>query len=203
MHLARDVHASGSLALATTQSVFDLGAINFPYIGLMSGDYAQTFIPKSEVLFSLSAGTIVVAGAGEDQQVRVTCNLPRGWAYVFLEATLRITNADVADWDDCASSEMKDNDSGTVNFITHMTMCTGAGIAHASTTQPIKTYHVMNPINKVFLCNGAGDGRLRFVLHNLVIDGAAGTCDAYARFLRFELNQAHHYAVNTPVSVRG
>lgn len=151
----------------------------------------------------LSAGPIVVAGAGEDQQVKITCTLPRGWAYVFVEATMRLTNVDIADWDDCASSEMQDSTSGPVHFIAHMTMCNDGSIAHASTTQPIKTYHVVNPINKVILCNGDGDGRLRFIIMNTTIDGAAGQVDCYARFLRFEMNQAHHYAVNTPVSTRG
>lgn len=189
--------------MATTDTTITVTPSNFPLIGYNALDGFANYIPRSELLFKSGSTAVTVAGAGEDQRILASCILPRGWAYVFLEATMRMDNPDVADWDDCAGLELSDSIADP-NFLCHMTFCNPSGeISHGSTAQFWKSYYVHNPVNKVFLCDGADDGRLRIILMNTTIDGTAGSVHIYARFARFDLNQAHHFAVSAPMPVRG
>lgn len=189
--------------MATTATTLTPEGKNFPLIGLTRYDYPSNYIPRSELLFTIQAGAVTVAGAGEDQRLIVNCNLPRGWAYVLLEASMRVGGVDVADWDDCATCELYDDNGSGLNkkFIAHMQFCTD-GISHTSTTLPQKTYALAHAIGKVFKCDGSSFGRFQTIIMNTTVDGTVMAVDLYARFARFDLEQAHHYAVSTTVPVR-
>lgn len=188
--------------MATTTTTIALTGRNFPLIGLTGYGYPSNAIPRSELLFDGAANAITVAAAGEDQIVSITMSLPRGYAYVLLEATLRIYGADVADWDDCAGAELQDSDVSP-QFLAHMSFCNPGGeVAHSAGGVALKTYQVERPIQKVILCDRPGNGRLWVSCMNTTIDGVVMNCNMYARFARYDLEQARYFAVSAAVPVR-
>jgi len=186
--------------MATTATSITITAKNFPYIG---PHQSYGMLPSAEILF-VDDTDIIVAASGRDQLLDITMNLPKGWAYVMVEGNIEIAGADAADWDDCLRCQVRDiQPAGSFTFSANLTLCNIPGETWSSDTSiKGKTYQVVDVLKKVIICDGAVDGRVFVHGMNRVVDGAAGFTETFFRFLRFSLEQAHHFAISTPIPVR-
>lgn len=187
------------MATTTTSLVPTLKA--FPYIGIgVAAAQYITAIPSAEVVASLNGAAITVAAAGEDQVVNVTVNLSRTFAWVLVEANMRIQGNDVDNWDQACRTNWAD---ATTNPVVAVPLTfINEQLGHNTAAQFARTYRVVDPSNKIMVSLSDEDAILTTSIFNTVIDGAAATMKFYARFLRFDRNQAQYWAVNTPMLTR-
>lgn len=185
--------------MPTTGTLFTPALKFFPFIGLGPAAQVITPIPSAEVTFSVISGAITVAAAGNDQSIIVNCDLPRSFCYVLAECSMRISSNDGDNWDQECFTDLQDSQSAPIDVIP--VRMNNLELSHASSASFARTY-VAEPPNKVIVPLGVDDGRLSIFLQNVTIDGAVGSLRFYARFLRFDRNQAQFWQVNTPVLIR-
>lgn len=176
----------------------------FAYIGFNEQQRSFSAIPRSERVFSLTpaAANVTVAAAGKDQRVEFFMPLPQGYGYVMSELHCTLFGADTADWDATARVEAKDSTTTNNDWLAGMP-CTSIGIWHRTNILPGRDYTVAdNDLLKKIIIPRSANAEVVFQLSNLVTDGVAMTLMGMVRFLMFDLNQVHHWAVNTPVPVR-
>lgn len=189
--------------MATTATLITLAAQAFPFIGIgVSAAQLITPIPSAEVVFNTPAAglPITVASAGEDQALQVNCNLSRTFCYVLVEAFMRIDGIDANAWDKGAAATLFDSASVPTNMIT--TVMTNLELAHANSASQIRVYQLTAPPQKLIVPTGPDDAKFQVNVQNTTIDDGVGVCFFYARFLRYDRNQAQYWQVNTPVLVR-
>lgn len=191
--------------MATTVTSFTPNPLLFSYTGLPAGDLRAN-LPRAEVHFGgpqLSAN-VTVAAAGEDQRIDITCVLPSGYAYVLRELHLGMQNDDVADWEDNGFTTFQNatTDADRTTFVPMGINSPGGG-ANGPALFRWKNWTLTDPIRQVTL-PAIGNQGLEFFLslQNPVIDGAAGFAHFQIRFLQYDIEQAHHYAVNNPIPTR-
>lgn len=187
--------------MATTGTLFSLEGKPFPFIGIgVAAAQVITPIPSAEIVFQVVSGVITVAAGGLDQSIFINCNLPRTFCYVLVEVFFRIESADAGDWDAATVTTIEDSSSQATVLIP--LRLTNDSIGHTSTAIASRSYSLETPITKLIVPLGPDDGKLSIFLQNDTIDGAAGILHFFARFLRYDRNQAQFWQVNTPVLVR-
>lgn len=200
MHLARGVQ-SVSL-MATTLTEFTPAGRQFPFIGIgIPPAQFPTFIPSAELIFVIGAGAITVAAAGADQRIEISCVLPRSFCYVLTESSMRIQGGDGDDWDQGAVSNLTDSASAA-DKVSIPLVYDNDQLSHQTTTVTARAYRLRDPPSKVIVPLSTDDALFRVEAFNATIDGALATLIFFARFLRYDRNQAQFWQVNTPVLVR-
>lgn len=191
--------------MAATVTTIAPPPLLFSYTGLPAGDLRLN-LPRAEVHFGgpqLSAN-VTVAGAGDDQRIDITCTLPLGYAYVLRELHLSMVNDDAADWEDNGFTTWQNSttEADRSTFVPMGIHSTGGG-ANGPAGFRVKNWTLVDPIRQV-VKPAVGNQGLEFFLslQNPVIDGAAGFVHFMIRFLQYDIEQAHHYAVNNPIPVR-
>lgn len=189
--------------MATTLTQFTPQGRTFPFIGIgIPAAQFTTWIPSAEVIFVLPpSSAITVAAAGEDQEVRISCNLPRSFCYVLVESTLRVRGLDAADWDKAAHADLTDS-AGSDDKTSIPLNYENVEVSHISTTLLARDYRLLDPPSKLIVPQANDDALLRVQSFNPTVDGAVGVVKFYARFLRYDRNQAQFWQVNTPILVR-
>lgn len=174
----------------------------FSFIGPPGGPEDDSYIPRSELIFS-SSDAYTLSGAGDVQAVILNAVFPRGYAYVMLECNFRVQGADADDWDDCFSCQVRDASTGVRNVNAHLVACNPSGeFSRTSLTAFMKTYQVINPLKKALLCDHAADGRLQLIGMNIVEQQAGGNFDFFLRMAIYDLEQARNYNVSSTTPVR-
>lgn len=185
--------------MATTATSFTPTGKPFPYIGVgVPAAQLITPIPSAEVVFTVVGG-ITVAAAGEDQRLLITCELPRSFCWVFVESSLNMTGVNQDDWDNAARVFFRDS-VATPEIVIPISM-PADGLGHETATLFSRTY-LAQPSTKLMVPSAGDDCAFQLQLSNIVIDGAAGGVQFYARFLRYDRNQAQYWMVNSPVLTR-
>lgn len=187
--------------MATTATLVTIAPRQFPYIGIgIPAAQLPTFIPSAEIIFQTISSAITVAAAGETQSVLVTCNLPVSFCYVLVEMSMRIESIDALDWSKGTNAELMDSSSAPEILIP--LVIDSINDTEVTETTNSMTYSLKNPPTKLIVPAVADDARLSVFTFNSTIDGAVAAVRFYARFLRFDRNQAQFWQVNTPVLVR-
>lgn len=161
-----------------------------------------TPIPRGEAIFSVFFDTIAAPSAGDSQSMSITCALPTTFAYILMEATVEIYDAEVgdtADWDPALRATVRESASQG-EWIATPRMDAGAAFSISAILKG-KVYQMLDPPKKMIIPK-VGGGEVFFAMQNTSVDGGPMTCNALVKLLEFDLNQAHYYAVNTPVPVR-
>lgn len=187
--------------MTVTTTTLALPASNFPYIGAApTQEQWKTLIPRGEKIYGTTGSSVTVAGAGNEQALIVTANLPEGFAYVLVEASVSLIGADIADWQPAAFAALDDS-VATPTFRDTFKADRGA-IWATSTTALGGTYRCEDCPQKIIIPSAPDGGQLTYWIQNNVQDGVVMTAIAYFRFLVFDLNQAYYWAVNTPFPTR-
>lgn len=187
--------------MATITTSFTPEGLTFPYIGI-GVDPAQfiTMIPSAEVMFQITSGAVTLSGVGDDQKINIDCALPRSFAWALVESSLILKSVDAGDWDLNCRSWLVD---ATTNPVYNTPIeYVSEGLAHDTTLQESLTYTVRNLPTKIIVPHSTLDANFHVQLHNITLNDAAGVMTFSARFLRYDLNQAHYFAVNTPLLTR-
>lgn len=185
--------------MATTATLIEPVGVPFPFIGIgVASAQVITPIPSAEFVFNVISGSITVAAGGEDQSLLINCFLPRSFCYVLVELSARIEGADSADWLKGASTTLQDSSSVPTNLIPMV--FESKELSAVSSAQ--KAYVASVIPTKLIIPPGIDDAKLACFWKNPVIDGAVGIIHFYARFLRYDRNQAQFWQVNTPTLIR-
>lgn len=186
--------------MATTATVIDPAPLQFPFIGIgVPAAQLATPIPSAEVSFVVNAEAVTVAAAGEDQSLQIRCFLERSFCWVLAECSMRITNADANEWD--PEGIVNYSDSTQASLVAIPLVLNSLNVIGLSASK-VRNYQINNLPTKVIVPASTDSARLSVFLRNTTIDGAAGTVEFYARFLRYDRNQAQHWYVNTPQYIR-
>lgn len=132
----------------------------------------------------------------------IDCDLPSSFAYVLMEVSLEMgdnESGDMANWDAGMRCFLTDGITGAT-WRASPIMDAGA-IYTVTATLKGRHYQVPTVPRKMILPGSAG-GRLSVSGQNLTIDEGPMTVFFLAKFLEYDLNQAHYFAVNTPIPVR-
>lgn len=187
--------------MATTTTSYTLNGKPFPYIGLgvASAQYI-TNIPSAEVVFT-KEDTITVAAAGEDQKLVIANVLPRTFCYVLVEAFLRVDGLDAVDWGQACSANLTDSGTQTEDRVSIPLIFENTFLAQNDAV--FQRNYVCSPTpTKLIVPRATDDANMNVEIFNNTIDGTVMTMKYYARFLRFDRNQAQYWQVNTPFYTR-
>lgn len=189
--------------MATTATVFTLAGAAFPFIGIgIAPAQYITSLPSAEFTFMMDAGAVTVAAAGEDQSIEVICPLPRSFCYVLVECIMTLTSNAADDWDKACRAALNDSASVGINRLAIPLQMTNTELGHSSALTFQRDYQVKPVPSKLIIPQTQDNASLNVKLRNVVIDGNSGTLRFYARFLRYDRNQAQHWQVHTPVLIR-
>lgn len=190
--------------MATTATTLTPDYIREPFIGLPPQlSTLQSPIPQAELSFVTFQGSVTAAASTEDQLLTINCVLPTGYAYIFQGASLLLEETeagDLAAWDQDFGTFLRNtNVAGPRRWLAGLKF---AGGELYDRTAALKA--------RIFVCPGYnkliratnGDGLFSAAGRNVTIDEGAVTVYFVANFLEFDLNQARHWAVNTPIPVR-
>lgn len=187
--------------MATTQTTLTPLGRSFPFIGIgVAAAQLITYIPSAEFIFAIDNGSIIVAAAGEDQQLIIQCELPRSFCYVLVESMIRIQGTTVDDWDLGTVCNLTDS-AASAEKVSMAVKYDNETLGRDSTTMFTRTYRAKAP-SKVIVPRANDDARLTLKLFNAVVDGTVSTLKFYARFLRYDRIQSQYWQVNTPVLTR-
>lgn len=172
----------------------------FPYAGMAEAQADKLNIVRAELRFQINGDAITISGAGDDQEAVIDVNLPRNFAYVHLESHIGIICTDSTQWESVAWGGLQNGRGG-------MTRDWIAPIEHfsngATTFGGRRIWTAQAQVKSVILPASPGEnGEWQFRVGNPTLDQAAGTMFALIRFLQFDVEQAHHFAVNNPMPVR-
>lgn len=188
------------MAIETT--TFDLTPRTFGLTSLPEPALRNSPVPRQELLFDIFNATVPVPGAGDFQNVRVETLLPPGFAYALTDIFLSITGADAADWGISALLELRDGtETGDTSWRIKMESVESFEVAGLATNQCGRGYTWPVLPKRLILPAKAG-AEVRASVSNVTVDGAAATCNYSARYLVYDIAQAHHWEVNTPQLVR-
>lgn len=186
--------------MATTTTSVTITGMPWPFIGVgVPAAQLITAIPSAELRFN-AGGVITVAAAGEDQALTIFCLLPNTFTYVLVEAFLRIDGADSDAWDQGSLAQLIDS-VNSANIIIPVEFC-NSQLAHSLAAFPSRTYSIVRVPTELLIPSGDGDAQFSAQVNNVVTDDAAGTFRFFARFLRYDRNQAQYWPINTPVLTR-
>lgn len=189
--------------MATTTTTFTPAYNRQAYIGFGFQGSLETPIPQAELNFIIYGETVTEAAAGLDQAIIVNCDLPAGYAYISRGVNVLLEDqevGDIADWDtDWRAFAVNSLVASPSRWLSGIPLEGGLSWFHSATLSG-RTFKA-DAFPKLINCND-GPGLLRGGLINPTIDGGPMALYWVASFLEFDLNQARHWAVNTPIPVR-
>lgn len=189
--------------MAITATSFTPGIKRFAYIAPVAPpDSWLTPIPRGEALFAINDGSVLAAAAGASQSFSITCVLPSTFAYIMMEASIELYDqeaGDIATWDSSIRCSVREDVTAPA-WTASPRMDAGSTYSLSAVLKG-KSYQVADVPRKMIVPGIAG-GLAYFEAMTTTIDLGILKINALIKFLEFDLNQAHYYAVNTPVPVR-
>lgn len=185
--------------MADIDTTFTLAPEIFPFSGVPT-ESSGIPVPLREYRFTLLAGAIALTGVGENQNVVAAMTLPTAYAYSMQDLHVQLVPVDVADANNMPQSclgTFRDGGTTRVHMELHnKAMVIGGGGAQQRVYAPVD-------MPKVVLLPGTPDDSVSFLVlvYNTTANTHAYTMGVYARFLQYTLDQARHWAVNTPSPV--
>lgn len=195
--------------MAFVQTVLTPEPRIFGFAGLPENVQDRSAVPRAEVVFSeIGAGVtaqIPVATGGDTQGLFLRFTLPLGFAYALTYVSLFLDGADCADWDDVAIGFLQDDNVVGIRSIRAGFAMRSYGETGDAVASSLKVWEASNHLPDILALpqpQAAQGVSVICQISNQVADGTAMNVDAYARFLMYDVAQAHNYAVNTPTLVR-
>ncbi len=191
--------------MAVEQTVVTPNPAIFGFQGMPDIVGEQSIVPRGEVVFSVIGGIVAATGVGDSQLLTVGCSLPVNFAYALLEVACELQGADAVDWDVASLSRWQDDNAlpptGSqsiripVQGLSH-------GIVQSATPSRLWTYGTI-PNQIIIPKQGFAAGvSMANNFTNGNLQGSSMVFDFYARFLMYDVAQAHHWQANTPTPIR-
>jgi len=161
-------------------------------------------IARAELIYS-ELGVNVPQPVGLDQQqVNIRVSLRTGFTYVLLDYAVSITTTGgdlIEDWPNTGDYVYQPTDLPGAKFRFDGEM-KADGVTIQNATQSKKDYRALNKPSFVMIPAVGANALLSVTLTNKAEQGPLATLAYFFRFLQYDVDQAHHWAVNTPTFVR-
>lgn len=184
------------MALVVTSVTPD--PVPFPYSGRQKPDQA----PMGEIIFASGNQDIALTGVGDNQFLNLTCNPPQNFAYVMMEASLRIrvdNTGDTNNFNTIAQTNWRDNNKMS-SF--NQRMDAGAVFDNAG-FEELTFVHAGNLPTIMAVPNSGEQTSWIMTCFNSTANDVAYVAVGFVRMLQFDLQQAHDWRSNVPLLVRG
>lgn len=163
-------------------------------------------IPRGELDFYIANGSVTAGNATDNQRVEITCTLPRGFAFLLTDLDLYMQVPYASDWNVYARANMSNTpNSGMLKSTSAIRLDAGARITKSDDmTYDELVYHPVDLPDRLFYppANDTSNPTLVLYLVNATANQGAAFCTFNARFLQYDVLQAHRSPVNTPTYTR-
>jgi len=195
--------------MPTESTVFNPEPRIFPFVGFPEPQSDFMFYPRSEITYNIKNGLVPnPASALDDQLCSVSCALPGNFAYVVAEVHLQLFaslpsgNANVSDWEGQCETYITETASfASADALWYTEGLSGGAFLGTETVQARRVYQFASLVKKVILPR-LEDASLTMNVANPVLNGPDVKINFQARFLTFDISQAHHVAISTPTLIR-
>jgi len=183
----------------------------FGFTSLPENFQTESPIPRAELLFASQVNVPVPQVAQDNQVMRFELELPFGFAYVAVELTLNISDlggdfGNSLDWSHAASMIFRDAPSFQGSSFTsdQVGLRNAAQVTGSDPDDSVNgtvVYQFLQMPTVVAIAREP-NALAQVTVSCLVNNGPEVRSRLFARFLQFDVRQAHHYQVNTPFLVR-
>jgi len=195
--------------MTTTITAFTPFGPQFPFTGLSDDRQELTELPRSEITFNIKNGAIVAGGGVDDDQLlNIMCVLPVNFAYVLVDIHMQLfssavlDNADIDDWDATAeASVIESSEFSDADALWYQQGISNGTLLALDDIQARRIWTFDRLMRKVIVPKTT-NAVLTVNVGNNTPDGAAAKVNFQARFLVYDIAQAHHVWVNNPSLVR-
>lgn len=164
---------------------------------------------RAEVRAVGNAIAVAATGAGDNQLVSIIINPPANFAYALVDFNLTMVADTGTTYSFPLSGSCVMQDAAATaaaSYITPLQIPAGPELLGdaADTTRPGRTYTLQDGYRGVVIPI-ASDGQVEFnfrIYNDTANDVAYHISNYVARFLQYDINQAHHVRVNSPIPTR-
>jgi len=183
----------------------------FGFQGLSSAGAERTAVPRQELFFIVEDGDVTAETAPDTVQTFVNCTLPFGFAYAITDITMSVFHDEPDKWVNSASATIRDsNQAESRTYTAHLEGRSTDDIPFPGGTpnNPDRTLKMWNwQTLPTWIIIPAEDSAAHISVTTANVPGdPGGTALAELNFLcrviQFDVSQAHHFEVNTPLLVR-
>jgi len=174
----------------------------FPWQGLDDIRRDKSEIPRAEVRYFVNAGAITDSGVGDTQSVRIQCDLPKNFAYVLLDLNMSMYSTAVAPIGfNNAIASIADANFSQFNITWGLEKMASQSLGALA----FDTWNCSRDNLPSVTLIPPSDGsmiQLTVDLYNETTNQTGYAAYFFARFARYDISQAYHWAVNTPTLTR-
>jgi len=145
-------------------------------------------------------GSVPVEAGGDSQKLDIQCDLPVNFAYVLAEAHFSIFGADITEWETVADVFLTDGSGSGDQNRTEIKAIPAWSEGVVGTLLAFR--FDFQGLGVTLPANSVSVPQMRLIIANDTIDGSVMTVNWSCRFLQFNIEQAYHYAVNSPLPIR-
>lgn len=177
----------------------------FPYSGLDDPNRSMSPVPRQEVRFVDKGTTVPDPGVGDNQAISVLCLPPQNFAYALVDVNLFVQSTLAGTFNLPKGFFTLFQDAMTAAASTVMaSLCVEAGTIVHSTGGAVDTfqYCMRDPFRQILTPAPGNQVSLSLSMFNTTADDVDYTVAVYCRMLMYDIDQANHYAINTPQLIR-
>ncbi len=189
--------------MAIVRTTITPAAQLFSYSGL-NLNQANDYSPRGEVRFNFDGEAIALTGAGDNQQVFVDLRLPFNFAYIMSDGFVALDGPDasVNNFGLVAHASFNNAAGGTITQSIPLQWTSAGDVVITTAAKERKTYVNTLAATGVLVPEPGDQNALFWQITNGTANDAAYAAKGYFRFLQFDISQAYHFRVNSPVPVR-
>lgn len=187
--------------MAVITTAFTPTPSRFDFQGIPEPAEEKTSLPRAEVVFEASSQSIPAPGAGNNQRFTISCDLPSGYAYVFMDAGVLVSGASAGgnNFVDVLGSQFG-RSSTSAQFYAQFK---SEGITYGSSGLQQQLFRPLQRYSGVVMpMSPEAEPNMTVWGHNTTADDIAYVCNFKLRFLQFDIAQSYRVAVNAPIPVR-
>jgi hypothetical protein len=168
----------------------------------------DTPVPRGELRCAAHDASIAAVGAGDTQVVFIDCLPPVNFAYVLASVSIAVKPASAAhanNFLNVANGYLANSDSSALATYEDYFALTSPGKSYdAFTGGALKVFQPVDLPGTVLLQRNDSDrsARVWFGMENDTANDVAYLLTFLSRFYVYDLEQAHHYGINTPILTR-
>lgn len=149
--------------------------------------------------------TVLDPGVGDNQAISILCRPPINFAYALVDLNLFVQSTLAGTFNLPKGFFTLFQDALTSAASTVVaTLCVEAGTIVHGTGGAVDTfqYCLRDPFRQILTPAPGGQVQLSMSMFNATADDVDYTVAVYCRMLMYDIDQANHYAINTPQLVR-
>jgi len=190
------------MAIVTTQAAPDIQ--RFAFQGLDEIKRPRSEVPRAEVFYNLIEFEVPQPGAGNTQQLQITCVLPQAFTYAISEIHLRVLQGGAQGQEEGLDSVCRGVFQNAILESEASFQLTFGGVSTGISAGVVRLYNFNDDLPKALMLPHvpAQPGAIILIVNSDIDDGDAWTVEFFMRTLQFDIDQLHYWQVNTPTPIR-